>query len=311
MTHEAPPAGPLAGRIALVTGATSGIGFSTAREIARLGAKVYITGRDQRIGDPAVERIRLAAPGADVVFLQTGLTAVGANQELAERIASENDRLHILVNNIGGVYHSRWQTADFYEPTLGVQLAGPAALTDALLPVLERGAPARIVNVLPAAVRMWTADDFADEMSLASYLGDNTAARTKFVTILWTLALARRLEDKGVTVNAVDPGTAWTALTARVRPNGDSTPRRAATSVVRLILQLTSAQSAARATIFAATSPQCAEWNGEYIGRNCRPVHPPRVLRDIARQERGFAEAQRLIREAPTARGRTVVGAAG
>ncbi len=292
---------PLSGKTALVTAATSGIGFYTAREIAKLGATVYITGRDARSGRPAAERIRQTAPRGVVHFIQTGLSAVGANQELAERIADENERLHILVNNVGGVYHSRWQTADYYESSVGIQLAGPAALTAALLPLLQRGAPARIVNVLPAAVAIWHEDDFPDAAGLGEYLGADPAARTKFATILWTFALARRLEDKGVVVNAVDPGTAWTALTARVNRRAASGGPGAIWALFRMIEHATTTQAAARASIFLATSPHAAEMNGEYVGKNCRPVQPPRVLLDVARQERGWAETQRLIREAPTA----------
>lgn len=299
---------PLSGKIALVTGATSGIGFYTAREIARLGGTAYITARDARSGAAAVEKIYATTRG-EARFIQTGLSAVGANQELAEQIATEVDRLDILVNNVGGVYHSRWQTAGYYESTLGIQLAGPAALTAALLPLLERGAPARIVNVLPAAVPMWHDADLPDAAGLGEYLGTDPAARTKFAAILWTFALARRLEAKGVTVNVVDPGTAWTALTARV--NRRELPAGAGRlwSLYRVIEHWTTAKSSAQATIFMATSPAAAEMNGEYVDKHCRPVQPPRVLLDVARQERGWAETQRLIREAPTAltRGKVLV----
>jgi NAD(P)-dependent dehydrogenase (short-subunit alcohol dehydrogenase family) len=143
------------GRTALVTGGTSGIGYYTASGLARLGAVVYITGRDVSRGQEAQSRLRRAAGHEGVHFICADASTVGGNQQLARRILAEMDQLHILVNNVGGLYNDRWETGDGYEATLAMNLVGPFALTEALLPVLRQSAPARIVNVASQGYSMW------------------------------------------------------------------------------------------------------------------------------------------------------------
>ncbi|MDQ4077853.1 MAG: SDR family NAD(P)-dependent oxidoreductase [Chloroflexota bacterium] len=99
--------GSLDGRTALVTGATSGIGFHTASALARMGAAVYITGRDARRGQEAERQLRASVGHGDVYFLRADASTVGGNQQLAHRLYEESDRLHTLVNNVGGLYNDR------------------------------------------------------------------------------------------------------------------------------------------------------------------------------------------------------------
>jgi NAD(P)-dependent dehydrogenase (short-subunit alcohol dehydrogenase family) len=138
-------------KIALITGATSGIGFHTASALARQGAAVYLTGRDVSRGQEAERQMRATAGHTGVHFIQADAATVGGNQQLAQRVLAQTDRLHILVNNIGGTYNDRWATDDGYEAMLAMNFVGPFALTEALLPLLQRSAPARIVNVTSAA----------------------------------------------------------------------------------------------------------------------------------------------------------------
>jgi NAD(P)-dependent dehydrogenase (short-subunit alcohol dehydrogenase family) len=92
---------------------TSGIGFYTALALARMGAAIYVTGRD------AENQLCIAAGHVNVHFIQADASTVGGNQELARGICAETDQLHILINNVGGLYNDRWATADCYEATLG------------------------------------------------------------------------------------------------------------------------------------------------------------------------------------------------
>ncbi|MGH2351818.1 MAG: SDR family NAD(P)-dependent oxidoreductase, partial [Chloroflexota bacterium] len=207
-------------RTALVTGATSGIGFHTAGGLARLGATVYVTGRDSRRGRTAEQQLRAAAGQGRVHFLQADAATVGGNQGLARRVLAESDRLHVLVNNVGGTFNDRRETADGYEATLATILVGPFALTRALLPLLRASAPARIVNVASMSHRLWKGDPFADLQSRQGYRTWRAYARAKLLNVLWTLALARRLEGSGVVANSADPGGAWTSMTQGLDPRG-------------------------------------------------------------------------------------------
>lgn len=159
------------GKTILVTGATSEIGFYTARNLASKGARVIITGRDGQRGRQAVRSLRHQVGDDRIEFLPADHSTVGGNQKLAEQISRHVDRLDGLVNNVGGFHNDRIETEDGYEATLAMNFIGPFALTEALLPVLVQSAPARVVNVASAAHAMWKRDPLEDIQSEESYLG--------------------------------------------------------------------------------------------------------------------------------------------
>lgn len=103
---------PLLGQTAVVTGATSGIGYHTARALARSGVHVIITGRNGAAGEQAVAAVNRESGAGSVTFLQADHSTVGGNQDLADRVRATVPRLDLLVNNVGGLYPSRWETAD-------------------------------------------------------------------------------------------------------------------------------------------------------------------------------------------------------
>lgn len=290
------------GSTALVTGATSGIGYHTAAGLARLGARVFITGRDPVRGERAVREMCASAGHGGVHFIRADAATVGGNQQLAQRLRSETDQLHLLVNNVGGAYNDRWETEDGYEATLAMQLLGPFALTEALLPLLRAGAPARIVNVTSAAIGMWRGDPFDDLQSARTYLGSRAYARSKLLNVLWTSALARRLRGSDVVANAVDPGTAWTPMTAGIEPRGMPAWVGLVWPALRWLQRRRSAEEAAYASLLLATAPEAGRLNGAYVGSRGQPARPPAAVLDPELQERTWAVAQQLVTYAPTAR---------
>ncbi|HEU0248028.1 MAG TPA: SDR family NAD(P)-dependent oxidoreductase, partial [Gaiellaceae bacterium] len=201
------------GRTVLITGATAGIGFETARVLAERDAQVVITGRDADRGERAAAAIRGESGNERVRFLQADHSTVGGNEELAEHVREAFFRLDVLVNNVGGTYTQRWETADGYEGTLAMNLVGPFALTHELLPLLEESAPSRCINVGSAAFEMWKRDPFEDVQSRERFVGAEAYAQTKLLNLLFTLALARRLPLDQVTVNTLHPGLSWTEMT--------------------------------------------------------------------------------------------------
>jgi NAD(P)-dependent dehydrogenase (short-subunit alcohol dehydrogenase family) len=144
----------LDGRTVLITGGTGGIGYQTARALARRGAQLIITGREAHTGEQAAAAIRRES-GQVVRFLQADHATVAGNRQLAEQIRATFPDLNVLVNNVGGLYSTRWETADGYEATLAMNFLGPFTLTYELFPLLQANAPARCVNVVSAAFKMW------------------------------------------------------------------------------------------------------------------------------------------------------------
>ena len=268
------------GKIVLVTGATSGIGFYTARDLASRGARVIITGRDTRRGREAVRSLRQQVGDGRVEFLSADHSTVGGNRELAERIQGREGRLDGLVNNVGGFYNDRVETEDGYEATLAMNLVGPFALTEALLPILAGSAPARVVNVASAAHAMWRVDPLADIQSEGSYLGLRAYARAKLLNLLWTFALARRLGGSGVVANATNPGTAWTTGTQGIAPRGMPAAQRVLWPVFRRVQQSGSAEKAARSPAFLIGSPEVTGVTGAYYESNAKPKRPSALALD-------------------------------
>src|ERR1700749_3844781 len=154
-----PGHGELAGKSAVVTGATEGIGFHTARLLASQGATVLITGRDPGRGSAAVAAIRQAAGHQRVEFVSADHSTAGANEQLAAALAERFDRLDVLVNNVGGIFAKRLVSADGFEMSLALDFLAPFVLTEALLPLLTRGpGAARCVNVVSSSFQMTKGD---------------------------------------------------------------------------------------------------------------------------------------------------------
>jgi retinol dehydrogenase 12 len=293
----------LTGKTALVTGATSGIGFYTAAALVRLGAAVYITGRDASRGLAAEQHLCALAGHDNVQFIEAEAATVGGNQLLAERVAVDTDHLHILVNNVGGAYNDRWETADGYEATLAMNFIGPYTLTQGLFPLLERSAPARIVNVASMSHALWRGDPFVDIQSVRSYVCSRAYSRAKLLNVMWTRDLARRLEGSRIAATSADPGGAWTSLTAGLCARSVAVWLRPIWPLMRLLLRRASAEDAARSSIFLASVAQAAHLNGMYVDSQARPARPSEAALDRRNQRQAWDLAVRLVATAPTAVG--------
>jgi retinol dehydrogenase 14 len=291
----------LDGKTALVTGGTSGIGYHTALALARLGAKVYITGRDPSRGRNAQGEIRKAAGHRRVHFICADACTVGGNQELARQILEKTNQLHILVNNVGGLYNDRWVTGDVYESTLAMNFIGPFALTEALLPLLRQSTPARIINVTSAGYTMWKGDLFEDIHSSNSFSGVDAYNRSKYLNLLWTLALAYRLEGSGIVANAVHPGTAWTDMTKSNEPRILPAGMRVLWPIFRLLQRVGSPAKVAQTSIYLASAPEAGSFNGRYFESSRHPKDLGPDITDATKQEKAWELADYLVRTARTA----------
>ena len=120
------------GKSVLITGATSGIGFHTARALASMGARVLVTGRDEARGRAALDRLRLEARHDRVAFLAVDHSTVGGNRDLAERVLQRVDRLDVLVNNVGAIHARRQETEARTDQGAGCRTVRPPLRTRCL-----------------------------------------------------------------------------------------------------------------------------------------------------------------------------------
>ena len=208
--------GTMTGRTVLVTGATSGIGLETARQLAAMGAHVVLGVRDPARGAEVAARIVREGGSAEV--LPIDLASFASVREAAARFAAAHDRLDVLVNNAGIALSRRAVSKDGHELTWQTNFLSHVLLTRLLLPLLRRGTKPRVVNVSSEGHR--TGRIVWHNLELERGFGGFRAyANSKLGQVLFTRELARR--EPGLTVNALHPGAIstniWKQQTPRVQ----------------------------------------------------------------------------------------------
>ena len=252
------------GKTCLITGGSSGIGYAAARELAGMGATVAIADQNVTETPAAVARIVEETGNRSVNYLLADLSSLEQMCWLAERAKERMPRLDVLVNNAGAVFLFNRQSVDGIEMTFALNHLGPYRLTTLLLDLLRDSTPARIVNV--SSFYHASAGNFRleDLPRPERSRGHRAYARSKLCNILFTYELARRLDDSGVTVNALDPGLVRTDI---ARNNGF--PGRVLNRLIRAFG--VDASKGVETLIYLATSPEVEAVTGRYF-TNCRAV---------------------------------------
>ena len=201
----------LNGRVAMVTGANSGMGREIALGLAGMGTTLVMVSRDRGRGEAARADVQAKTGNRNVELVVADLSSQQSVRQLVREFEARHDRLHVLINNAGVSLPKRVETADGLEAVFATNHLAPFLLTNLLLPVLTAGAPARVVTVSSGAQAMGKID-FDDLQSVRSYNEIRVYNQSKLANILFTYELARRLEGTGVTANAVEPGFVKTNL---------------------------------------------------------------------------------------------------
>lgn len=245
------------GKICLITGGTSGIGWVAARDLAKLGAEVVLTGRNVKRGARAVDRIRKEDSAAKVEFVPMDLSSLEQVREFSADFAKRHSRLDVLLNNAGTMLLQRRMNQAGLEMTFAVNHLGHFLLTNLLLDSLRASASARVI-VVSSGSHYRAQLNFEDLQNEIGYNGMKVYGHSKLANILFTYELARRLEGENITVNAVHPGFVSTNLG---RDNGWLIHK-----FIRLaMLAGGSAEEGAEAYVYLATSREVAGVTGKYF----------------------------------------------
>jgi NAD(P)-dependent dehydrogenase (short-subunit alcohol dehydrogenase family) len=259
----------------LVTGATDGIGRETALELGRRGAFVWVHGRNPRKVEAVTRLVReVGGPGAE--GLLADLSRLDEVRRLGREVEERAGRLDVLLHNAGIYPAERQVTADGNELTLQVNHLAPFLLTHALLPLLKRSAPARVVVVSSVAHRrgQLDLDDLDLERGFSTY---GAYALSKLCNVLFTFELAERLKGTGITANCLHPGVIDTKLLRDgFGAQGAPTESGAATSV------------------YLALSDEVAGVTGRYFN-DCRPEEVAPSARDEEARRRLWEQSARRV----------------
>src|SRR5216684_472208 len=248
------------GKMVVVTGATGGLGYETALALVKAGAEVILTGRDDRKGQSAIEKISREMIGAKISYEHLDLASLASIADFAQRMGVRQS-LDLLINNAGVMALPRRQTtADGFEMQFGTNYLGHFALTARLMPLLRRASGPRVVNVSSLAHRTGFID-FDDLQGARTYSPWKAYGQSKLATLIFALELQRRSDAAGwnLTSNAAHPGFARTGLFA----SGPGGLLSLATDFAAPFFGQ-SAADGARPFLFAPTSPRAKP--GAYYG---------------------------------------------
>lgn len=252
----------LTGTVAVVTGATSGLGAETVRALASRGAEVVMTGRDldkaREVTAGIAESTGRAAP--HVEHLELG--SLDSVRSCAERILDRHERIDVLVNNAGVMAAPYGTTEDGFELQFGVNHLGHFLLTNLLVPALLAAAPARVVVLSSDAHRMSPVhldDLFFEERAYDPWL---SYGQSKSANVLFAVELDRRLGDRGVHALALHPGVILTELGRHL---GASDLEGLSDAFESGALRVKTVEQGAATSVYAATAPELEGRGGIFL----------------------------------------------
>jgi NAD(P)-dependent dehydrogenase (short-subunit alcohol dehydrogenase family) len=263
--------GPMAGKTVLVTGGTGGIGKATAIGLAKMGARVGITGRDIARTRAAAADVAAASGNRAVDPFAADMSSQAEVRRLAGEVLAVYPRLDVLVNNLGGFWATRRVTADALEHTFAVNHLAPFLLTGLLLDRLRASAPSRIVTVSSGAHATGKIN-FDDLQGERRYSGQQAYSQSKLANVLFTYELARRVDGTGVTATVLHPGVVRTGFAAE-----DPPPRwKVFLPLIRPFLK--TPQKGAATSIYLASSPEVEGVTGMYFADSKPKISSPSSL---------------------------------
>ncbi len=265
----------LAGKTAVITGATQGIGLEAAKALAAQGARIIITARDASRGEKAKADIK-AAGKVDVDVVAVDFASMASIREGAAAVRALTPSIDILLNNAGAVYSERVITPDGLELTFAVNHIGYFLWTHELLEHVKKGTASRIVNVASTAhMSARSGVSWHDLDRKDGKIGMLVYGETKLMNILFTRELARRLSGSGVTANCLHPGV----IASGFATNTSGILGWGARNLGKFFLQST--EQGARTSVYLCASPEVAGVTGKYFS-SCKEATPSRAARDDA-----------------------------
>jgi retinol dehydrogenase 12 len=261
------------GKTVLITGATAGIGRVTARELAAVGARILLVARNRKKAEETKDWIEARTGNSAVELIIADLSVLSQVRSAAEQAQSRAAGLDVLVNNVGGVFQRRIESADGIEMTFALNHLAPFLLTNLLLDALRRKSHSRVVTVSSHA-HEGAMMNFDDLEGSRRYRGWTAYGQSKLANLLFTYELARRASGSGITANALHPGFVASDFG---KNNGGF--MRVAMSIGQR-LGAVSVDEGARTSVYLASSDEVNGASGKYFVK-CREQESSPASRDL------------------------------
>lgn len=265
------------GKTIVITGGTSGIGEVAALRLAAMGARIVLVARSKSRGEATLGRLDKAAPGLGHTAHYADLLLIPDMKRVASEIATNEQRIDVLINNAGALFNARRVTADGLEFTFATNHMAYFVITALLRDRLIASGAARIVNTASDAHQGGRLD-LDDLQYEKNYLGFRVYGTSKLCNILFTRSLAKRLQGTGVTANCLHPGFVATRF-------GDQSGGMLAPVVRAAKFFAISPEEGAKTIVYLASAPEVAATSGDYFVKS-RPALPTRTARNDALAEK-------------------------
>lgn len=277
------------GKVCIVTGANTGIGLETAAALIGQGATVVLACRDESKADTALREIITRGGSGTGHVMKLDLASLQSVRAFAAAFHARFNRLDVLVNNAGVMPGKRYTTEDGFEMIFGTNHLGHYLLTRELLDLLKRSAPARVV-VVASAMHHGGRIDFDDLQSERKYGAMRVYSMSKLANVMFTFALARRLNGSAVTVNCLHPGVVRTQIIQKQIGDYPAFLRPLALPILPFML---SPAQGARTSIHLALAAEVEGISGRYFVKS-KPAKSSGRSHDRDAQERLWEISARL-----------------
>ena len=274
----------LKNKTAIVTGANSGMGMATVRALSDMGAKVIMLCRSEKRGIEALEKLS-SEKKRDLELILCDLGNYASIRAFANLVRKGHDHIDILVNNAGFISLDRQETEEGLERQFGINHLGHFLLTMSLLDLMGEGG--RIVNVASGAHK--TGKIHFDDINLTKGFNVITAySQSKLANVLFTRELARRVKDKGITVNCCHPG----AVATNIGIDRDTGFGKTVTKLLKPFFQ--TPEQGARTAIFLASDDSISDITGEYFYK-CKIAKSSKRSKDMELAKKLFEFSEELV----------------